>query len=206
MKDKSVVFTRARVRMKTMPYSVRKDHYRYVRNTVSCQDKENVNLDEFFSYVDMYSCNCFEYKLLEEVVVSSNCSPALCDEMHQYTKDVQGFQQNTRSSVLIHQNVGTQKELIPPHFEHMTTSHPEECTLEALYAFRKEVCLSTELPEYAILNNSLSVKVTWMYPAELRNDIVPFLCGKIGHRLLQTHQIETLLIADQLLYTHSVSF
>ena len=210
-KNKSAMFNRARTRMRTLPYSVKRDHYRYVRETVSCQDKRNVNLDEFFSYVDMYSHNCFEYKLLEEVVENSNCSPALCNEMHLYAKDIQGFQQSTKSLLFVHQNVGTEMEFIPPYFEHMTTFHPQGCTLEDLYAFRKEACLLMEIPEYAILNNSLtpgSIRVMWMFPVELRNDITPFLCGKIGQRLLQTHYIETLLIADQVLHhnIHSVSF
>lgn len=210
-KSKSVMFTRARTRKKSLPYSVKKNHYRYVRETVSSPDKENVNLDEFFSYVDMYSCNCFEYKLLEEVVESSNCSPALCNEMHLYAKDIKGFQQYTTSLELVRQNVGSEMEFIPPHFEHMTTFHPQKCTLEALYAFRKEACLSMELPEYAILNNSLtpgSIRVTWMFPVELRSNILPFLCGRIGQRLLQTYCIETLVIADHILHqnTHLVSF
>lgn len=207
--NKSISMTRARLRMKTMPYSVKKNHYQYVRRTASRHDKRHVDLDEFFSYLDMYSCNCFEYKLLEEVIKSNNCSPALCDELSQYVSDVQTFNQSTPSAFLVHQRFnGDKGGISPPHFEHMTTLSPEGCTIADLYTFRREACYSMELPEYVLLNNSLapgSIKVQWIFPEELRNEFVYFFCGKIGQRLLRIHQIEVMSIENDVLYKHSVS-
>ena len=201
--------------MKTMPCVVRKNHYKYIQKIVHCQDKCFVNMEEFFSYLDMYCCNCFEYKLLEEVIVSSKCSQALCNQMHNYVQDVQAFRQRTEFSMFFcHERFeqgNTNKGLIPPQFEQLTSKHrvdPNVCTLAAMDTFRTETCSLMEVSEYALLNiksKQGSVVVEWMFPVELKSVLTSLFCGKIGQRLLQTHKVEFISINGELLCTCSVS-
>ena len=195
-----------------MPYSVRKYHYQHIRRIIIYfQDYRYrfVDWEEFFSYLNMYCSDCLEYKLLEEIIKVSRCSSALNYQMQIYAEDVQNFQQNVKCSSFF----GHQTRFIPPHFEIITTTcnvDPDRYSLADLNAFRKEVCLSIDEPEYALLKVSSTLgrfMVTeWMYPSELKNIILRFFYSEIGQRLLQIHSIEMMSIAGELVYEHQVSY
>ena len=199
--------------MRVMPCSVKRSHYQYVRMILCCQDKTFIDLDEFFLYLNMYSCNCFEYKLLQDVIESSNCSSALHNEMLRYADVVQQFQRQTKCSAFFGEQQEISTELIPPQFETIAITYkfdPDQFTVATLDTFRKQACSSMKISEYALMNISLrgsdvNVIVKWMFPLELRNTMIYFFCGKTGQGLLKMYQVETMVIMDKLLYKHYVS-
>ena len=201
-----------KLKQRTSPCSIKKKHYRYARRIARRRDKRFVKMEEFLPYLDMYSYNCFEYQLLEEVVNYSKCSSALRAEMFQYSRDVQNFQQSINCSTFFHeQNVDIGEDEIPPNFGLIATKHnvdPDVCTPADLSTFRTEACSSMEISEYALMNVSStfgSINVKWMFPIELRETVNSFFSGKTSHNLLKDHHIESVSVMDEIVYQHSVS-
>ena len=210
-KTRSVETFKAKLRVKTLPCSVRKYHYQHIRRVIHFQYHRFIDWEEFFAYLNMYCYNCFEYKLLAEVIKVGDCSAALNNQMEDYTKDVQTFQRNVKCSSLF--NHQTSLGSIPPHFEIISTTHqvdPDRYSVADLDAFRKDVCSSVDEPEYALSKISSTpgcpMVTEWIFPSELKNTIQRFFYCETGQRLLQIHSIEVMLIAGKVVYEHKVSF
>lgn len=202
--------------VKYLPCSVQNDHFQHVQRTSTNPNKKFVKMKRFFPYLHMYSCNFLEYTLLQEVVECSDCSYGLNNKILQYEEDLQRFQRQTKCLEYIpHQKCSLVKEVLPPHVELLIVRHEvdlDQFSLADMYHLRNEVCQSMDLPQYFLMNVSLAqspdgIEVKWMLPTELGSEITSFLRGKIGQRLLRSHQVvnESVLVMEQPLYKQLVS-
>lgn len=206
VRSKSMEILRNKLKMQQMPCSVKRQHYQYVINIISCKYKPFHDLKELFSYLNMYCWNCFEYKLLMNIIERNKCSQALTCRMESYERDILGFRQKTSILEFMNSKQSSTRmnsDLMPPHFRQVTTEHdinPDIYRLVALDDFRVNMTSCLNLPaECAIQIIDLQLKlgrtvVEWRIPYELLEDLTSFFCSEVGQSVLVGHHIGDVVI------------
>ena len=186
--------------LKALPPRLEKDYHKFVH---AKRGRLQNNLEELFDDLNAYCWNCFEYELLEFIIVSNGCHSSLQTAMKQYSNDIRRFKQSTAMSRLIgHGQLFLRRKGVPKGYKKLTTNHdivPEKCMLVDLDNFREDVWRDPQLSECTIQICSItegSVQVQWAVSEECNNALITFFCGEIGKELLQRHHIKEIFIDD----------
>ena len=206
----------------TMPNSINKmkKYERFIKKIVKRIEKQapkQLDMKEFFKYLNRNCWNFFEYHLLE-YFINCRCSYDLQAEMRAYVTDMKTFQKSITISEFIEH--GQQAHLIempddpdtelniPENFRRVATRHcinPDTFTLDKLEKFRYSLCsLKLDLSECALRVYHIkrgSVVIEWLVTEEFIEKITAFLSDEDGFDFLWTNDIESITINGKTLYT-----
>ena len=188
-------------RLRALPQQIVRQHYRHVMEI--SRRVSPFNLEELFTYLNMYCWNCFEYELLRFVIESNKCRKPLRNAMERYAGDIATFREQTTISEFIEHCTHLLENGIGPEVPQFRTLdtkldiNPNECTLARLDHFRAKICLHLKLSTFAFQVYHLRpgcVEIVWLVPMELSSSLIDFFCDEDGCELLQQYQVNKVLI------------
>ena len=147
LRQKSVESNLVYTLMKTIS---KRDFHSYV---LKMRGRPSENFDELFNDLNTFRWNCFEYELLEAIIVRNNCSIALRREMEQHAHNVQEFKRHTVISKLIkHKQYFRNRKFPSKGCKRLRTRHhinPKKSKISSVIdCFQQEV--NTKARSYAI--------------------------------------------------------
>ena len=184
----------------------KRDFHNYIFKT---RGRPPESFDELFNDLNTFRWSCFEYELLEAVIVRNNCSPALRTDMEQHAHNVQRFKSNTTISKLIkHRQYFCSRKFPSKGCKRLRTRHsinPKKSTIStAIDRFQREVYTKSRCPLHFCVVEVGSVEVEWRFFEEHEHTLIRFFCDEDGRILLEQHRISGVYIND-ILVDHSVS-
>ena len=186
--------------LKALPPRLEKDYHKFVH---AKRGRLQNNLEELFDDLNAYCWNCFEYELLEFIIVSNGCHSSLQTAMKQYSNDIRRFKQSTAMSRLIgHGQLFLRRKSLPKIYKKLTTNHdidPKKHMLVELDNFQEDMRRDPQLSECTIQVCGItegSVQVQWAVSEECGYALITFFCDEIGKELLQRYQIKEIFIDD----------
>ena len=188
--------------MKALPPRIEKDYCRFVQSRHNGYEND---LDEFFDDIKAYCQNCFEFEILELIIISNNCHSSLRNAVKEYGTDVRYFKQSTSISELMITKLGQhlmKQKPCPRGYKKLTTHFdisPDVCKVILLDRFREDVWSNPNLSScnFRICSiNTGSVRVDWAILEEFRIILSTLFCIKDGKQLLQKYQIQAVSIDD----------
>lgn len=209
MKNNSVAMLKKKYYELHMPYSVNIKHYQYMLHIVNCKHRLFQNMEEVFLYLNMYCWNCFQYKLVRDIVKTNSCSQALIARMEVFERDTVHLRKRSKISEFINSRESSIKmkpNLIPPNFILVTTEHdidPNEHKLIILDNFCEDFVTNFNLQAgYAFQIIMIDLKqggmvVEWMTPSELQEVIISSLSSEVGRAILMKHKIKDAIIDER---------
>ena len=198
-KNRSVKTINAKL-LKALPSRLEKDYHKFVH---AKRGRLQNNLEELFDDLNAYCWNCFEYELLEFIIISNSCHPSLQTAMQQYSDDIRRFKQSTAMSRLIgHGQPFLRRKSLPKRYKKLTTNHdidPKKHMLVELDNFQEDMRRDPQLSECTIQVCGItegSVQVQWAVSEECGYALITFFCDETGKELLQQYQIKEIFIDD----------
>lgn len=184
----------------------KRDFHNYV---LKMRDRPSENFDELFNDLITFRWNCFEYELLEAVIVRNNCSIALRREMEQHARSVREFKWHTAISKLIkHRQCFRNRKFPSKGCKRLKTRHninPKKSKISTVIDhFQHEVYTKARCPLHFCIIEVGSVEVEWRFLEEHEHTFVQFFCGSDGRTLLEQHYVSSVYIND-VQVDHSVS-
>ena len=143
----------------------KRDFHSYV---LRMRGRPSENFDGLFNDFNTSRWNCFEYKLLEAIIIRNNCSIALQREMEQHAHNVWEFKQHTAILKLIKHR----------QFFRNRKFSSKGC-------FQQEVNTKARCPLHFCTIEAGSVEVEWRFLEEHEHTIVQFFCGSDDRMLLE---------------------
>ena len=146
----------------------------------------------------------FDYKLLEFVIEQCNCSRALKNDIHKYTKEIGEFKCFvTVSNFLQLMREFPRTESLPKHCKKFKICHnidPETTTLDFIDQFREEIWRYPKLSKCGFHVCSITrATVEYAITEKCCYSLLEFVCSKDGEDLSRQHQILKVLIEDTIL-------
>ena len=197
-------------RLTVMPNVIMVQHQELMREIVE-QNRPFPNVVKFFMYLNLYSWNFFEYKLLK-LIIERFCSRYLKSEMASYDRDMHWFQlQTTVFDFIQHvrHRITIEKKSIPPRFKRLVLKEgidPKSYTLADVEKFRVDTCMHLKLSQCALQVFSFKhncIIVEWIFPEELTDQLSCFFCSEVGQEILSSHHVENVTIDGQSLQSVS---
>ena len=198
--NRSVDVVNAKLR-RALPARLEKDYYRFVK---SKRGGKQSSIEEFFDDISDYCWNCFEYELLQFVILSNNCHTALKNEIEEYGRDVQHFQYCTSASAFIqHGQKLLKKKSLARGYRKLKVKHAicsKEYTLANINGFREDIwkadpSLSECAFHYHVFAEG-SLEVVWAFHEEFSYPLIAFFCSEAGSELMQQYHINEIFIDD----------
>ena len=171
-----------------LPSAIKQNHLTFLQANISNLRKAS-DLPGVIMHLNLY-WDHFNYTLLE-VIIKDYGSKNLKKQMGSYISDLHQFWQKTTVSDFIPYCKKMQKfEIIPKEFIRVEVKDAiksiSEYTLMELEELKRRLCLSCQLPNFALILYNLKpgcVEVTWLVATELEKELKEALRRELSSQL-----------------------
>ena len=187
-----------------LPSSIKHNHMIFLKENISNLNNAS-DLREIFMHFNLY-WDYFNYTLLE-VIITAYGSETLKKQMKSYSSDMQQFWQKITVTNFIPYCKKMKKfEIIPKEFVRVEVKDAidkpiSEYTLMELEELKHHLCLSCQLPSFALILYDLKegcVEVTWLVATELENELREALRRELSGQLeKETQQIVSISVGGE---------
>ena len=203
IKEMKVSVGKLRTDLTLLPCSIKQNHLTFLKENISNLRKAS-DCEEIFMHLNLY-WDHFNYTLLE-VIIKDYGSENLKKQMGSYISDLHQFWQKTTVSDFIPYCKKMQKfEIIPKEFIRVEVKDAiksiSEYTLMELEELKRRLCLSCQLPNFALILYNLKpgcVEVTWLVATELKKELKEALRRELSGQLeKETRQIVSISVGGE---------